>query len=42
MYRRKKEKISALRLPKIGLKVSFGKLTGMPCFGSSCGVLAIK
>ena len=42
MYRRYQEQIAELRLPEMGLKVSFGYLTSMPYFGSSCGVLAIK
>ena len=36
------KKIVALRFPNMGLKVSFGYLTGMLCFGCSCGVLAIS
>ena len=42
MYRRDQEQIVVLRLPNMGLKVSFGQLTGMLCFGCSCGVLAIS
>ena len=42
IYRRDKEQIVALRLPNMGLKVSFGSLMGVLCFGCSCGVLAVS
>ena len=42
MYRRDHEKIVALRLPNIELKVSFGQLMGMLCFGCCCGILAVS
>ena len=34
--------IVAITLPNMGLKVSFGKLKGLLCFGCSCGVLAVS
>ena len=42
MYRRYQEQIVALRLSNMGLKVSFGYLTGMLCFGGGYGVLAVN
>ena len=42
MYRRDQEQIVDLRLPNMGLKVSFGQLMGMLCFGCGCGVLAVS
>ena len=42
MYRRDKEKIVALRLPNIDLKVSSCSSLVMLCFGYCCSGLAIS
>ena len=42
MYRRDQEKIVALRLPNMGLKVSLGISPVMLCFGYYYSVLAIS